>query len=361
MGALKPFVNVGPGDTIREELEYYGWEQKDFAEIMGRTEKYISQLITNKAPVTYEAACQLSKVFKQSTQFWLNLDANYRERLQESAKVQETEAKALIYRYMPVRELRRAIDLPRQVDGLVAAVKQFWCIDELDFGFLEKEVQVCFRKSEAYRNFNPYYALSWLQLAKNSLAGHRPKAKYNRDRLQVVADQLADYTIASDGVEKFTVELARCGVVFLHVDHFQQTYVDGASFFDGGQPVIVYTARHDRNDNFWFTMAHELGHVLLHEDNQGQVFIDSLDHLDLSNEREKEADDFAERILKSKAVLRAFRDVKRPSALRVRATASELGLHPGIVAGCLQHHKKASYSSFHEFKPAVRELLHKER
>ncbi|MDA3832363.1 MAG: hypothetical protein PF495_03105, partial [Spirochaetales bacterium] len=165
MGTLKPFVNIGPGDTIREELEYYGWEQKDFAEIMGRSGKYISQLITNKAPVTYEAACQLSKVFKQSTQFWLNLDANYRQRLQESAKVLETEAKALIYRYMPIRELRKMVDLPRKTDDLVMAVKEFWDIEELDFGFLESEAQACFRKSEAYKNFNPYYALSWLQLA----------------------------------------------------------------------------------------------------------------------------------------------------------------------------------------------------
>lgn len=360
MGALKPFVNIGPGDTIREELEFYGWEQKDLAEIMGRTEKHISQLITNKAPVTYETACQLSKVFKQSTQFWLNLDANYRERLQESAKVVETEAKALIYRYMPVRELRRVVDFPRQIDGLVAAVKRFWNIDELDFGFLEEEAQVCFRKSEAYRNFNPYYALSWLRLARNSLVGRRPKAKYKRDRLQALADQFADYGVESDGIEKFVAELARCGVVFLHIDHFQQTYVDGASFFDGGRPVIVYTARHDRNDNFWFTMAHELGHVLLHEDNQDRVFIDSMDHLDLSNEREKEADAFAERILKSKSVIKAFRGVKRPSSVRVQSVALELGLHPGIVAGCLQHHGRAAWASFHELKPGVRPVLEKQ-
>ena len=360
MSKLKPFINLGPGDTIREELEYYGWDQKDLAEIMGRTEKYISQLITNKAPVSYETACQLSKVFKQSTQFWLNLDANFRQRMQESAKVVETEAKALIYRYMPVRELRRAIDLPRQIDGLVAAVKKFWDIDELDFGFLEAKAQVCFRKSEAYRNFNPYYALSWLQLARNSLVGRRPKAKYNRNRLQALTDQLANYTVEPDDVKEFVSDLARCGVLFLHLDHFQQTYVDGASFFDGGRPVIVYTARHDRNDNFWFTMAHELGHVILHEENQGAVFIDSMDHLDLSNKREQEADAFAERILKSKAVIKAFHGVKRPSSVRITATASELGLHPGIVAGCLQHNQKASYLSFHDLKPAVRSMLHKE-
>jgi transcriptional regulator with XRE-family HTH domain len=62
----KPFTNVGPGDSIREELEHYGWDQKDLADIMGMTEKHIRQLARNKVPVTYETACQLSKTFKQS-------------------------------------------------------------------------------------------------------------------------------------------------------------------------------------------------------------------------------------------------------------------------------------------------------
>ena len=148
-------------------------------------------------------------------------------------------------------------------------------------------------------------------------------------------------------------------MVFRQIDHFQQTYVDGASFFEGARPVVVYTARHDRIDNFWFTMAHELAHVLLHEDNQGQVFIDSLDHLDLTNRREKEADDFASSLLKSAQILAAFRGIQRPSGPRVQAVAEQLGLHPGIVAGCLQHHKRASWTSFHELKPEIRPLLTK--
>lgn len=358
MGQYKPFINVGPGDSIREELEHYGWEQKDLADIMGMTEKHISQLVRNKVPVTYETACQLSKAFKQSPQFWLNLDANYRQRLQESAKVMETEAKALIYRYMPISELRLMLNLPRKTDELVAAVKKFWGIAELDFGFLEKQA-ACFSKSDAYRGFNPFYALTWLQLAKNTLAGKLTVGKYNRSRLEELAQRLPEFTELDNGVCRFIQELTQCGVIFRQVDHFQKTYIDGASFFFGGRPVIVYTARHDRIDNFWFTMAHELGHVLLHEDNQGQVFIDSLDHLDLTKQREKEADNFAASLLKSAEILASFRGVQRPSSFRIQLVAQELGLHPGIIAGCLQHHKKAAWTSFHEFKPEVRPLLGK--
>ena len=357
MGKYKPFINLGPGDSVREELEYYGWEQKDLAEIMGVTEKHVSHLVKNKVPVTYDTACQLAKVFKQSPQFWLNLDASYRQRMQESAKEKETEARALIYRYMPVRELRKVMDLPYKTDELVTAVKNFWGVKELDFGFLEAQSQACFRKSDAYNNFNPYYALSWLQLARISVAGQSPKAKYDRKRLAALADQLSEYTVSGNGVQEFVQELAKCGVVFLQIDHFQQTYTDGASFFDGGRPVVVYTARHDRIDNFWFTLAHELGHILLHEDNQGQVFIDSMDHIDLSDQREKEADQFAGEKLKSKQVLTAFRGVQRPSTVRIQNAAQELRVHPGIVAGCLQHHKRAAWTSFHEFKSEVRSVL----
>lgn len=410
MGEYKPFINLGPGDSIREELEFYGWEQRDLAEIMGMTEKHISQLVQNKVAVTYETACLLSKVFKQTPQFWLNLDANFRQRLQESAKVKETEAKALLYRYMPIRELRPLLDLPRKTDELVAAIKRFWGIGELDFGFLEKQA-ACFSKSDAHKGFNPFYALTWLQLSRNSLTAKLPSAKFNRARLETLARRLPEFTLneprntretnsansfhheeheahegrlgkanphlrglralrgersnhravpsVDNGVVRFIQELGQCGVVFRQIDHFQQTYIDGASFFEGGRPVIVYTARHDRVDNFWFTMAHELGHVLLHEDNQGQVFIDSLDHLDLTNRREKEADDFAATLLKNAEILAAFKGVLRPSSARVQAVAERLGLHPGVVAGCLQHHGKAAWSSFHEFKDEVRPLLGK--
>jgi len=354
---LKPFVNLGPGETIREELSYLGWEQKDLAEVMGCTEKHISQLITNKAPITYETACQLSKIFQQSVQFWLNLDANYRQRLQESAKVADTSARALIYRYMPVRALRRYVDLPRKTEPLVAAVKGFWKWNVLDFGFLESEAKVCFRKSEAYRSFNPYFVLTWLQLARNETRSHQPAGAYDPDRLAALANEIPSYTMRPDGVVAFVEELDRCGVVFLQIDHFEKTYVDGASFFHGGRPVIIYTARHNRNDNFWFTVAHEIGHVLLHADCQGCVFIDSLDHLDLSDKREREADDFAGSILKSDKILRAFRDVRRPSVVRVKLVADELGLHPGIVAGSLQHHGMAAWTSFHELKEPVKSSL----
>jgi hypothetical protein len=32
------------------------------------------------------------------------------------------------------------------------------------------------------------------------------------------------------------------------------------------------------------------------------------------------------------------------------ALFKELGVHPAIISGCLQHHEKASWTSFHDLK-----------
>lgn len=78
MSKYQPFVLLGPGDTIREELEYCGWTQEDLASITGLSKKHIGQILSNKAPITFQTARILCEVFGQSPQFWLNADARYR-------------------------------------------------------------------------------------------------------------------------------------------------------------------------------------------------------------------------------------------------------------------------------------------
>jgi len=357
MARYQPFINLGPGDSIKEELEYYEWDQKTLAEILGKTEKHISSLLNNKTVITFDMACQLSAVFKQSPQYWLNLDTQYRLRLQEDAKNGETAAKALIYRYMPVRELRKRGYLPRAREALIKAVKDFWGMEELDFGFLEKRAAVSLKKSENYRQFNPYYALTWQQIAQNYLRDKSPERPYSRATLLALASNIPALSTEPEGVKNFLNRLAQCGVIFAVLPHLPKTYTDGAAFWIKNHPVILYTCRQDRIDNFWFTMAHEIGHVVLHGDQRNSLFIDSLEYLDLSNAKEKQADDFAAKILKSEEVLTAFSTTRRISEIKIRHCAERFGLHPAIVLGCLQHHGRANYKTLHKLKPKASSML----
>ena len=128
------------------------------------------------------------------------------------------------------------------------------------------------------------------------------------------------------------------GIHFVILPHLPQTYLDGASFFSPqGEPVIGMTLRHDRLDNFWFTLAHELGHLHLHLPNDELVFFDDVeqgdhDSIDL---RENEANEFARNLFispalwqeRSKALLASQRDED------VIALAEEIEIAPDVCAG----------------------------
>lgn len=96
--------------------------------------------------------------------------------------------------------------------------------------------------------------------------------------------------------------------------------------------MIVLSFRHRRNDIFWFTLFHELCHIIRHS--KKEVFIDTKDS-GISKQLEEEADSFARRTL----VPPQF-----DTALRALATQSEaidfaraIGVAPGIVIGRMQH------------------------
>ena len=64
----KPYLNIGPGEFIKEELEAGNWRQEDLAEILGLSLKSVNKLMMNKHAITIETAKLLSKAFGQLPQ-----------------------------------------------------------------------------------------------------------------------------------------------------------------------------------------------------------------------------------------------------------------------------------------------------
>jgi len=68
---------------------------------------------------------------------------------------------------------------------------------------------------------------------------------------------------------------------------------------NGKTPVIGLTLRHDRIDNFWFTLLHELAHLVEHYQvlsSTDHVFFDELD-IETDDEIEAQADRLAKNSL----------------------------------------------------------------
>ena len=133
---------------------------------------------------------------------------------------------------------------------------------------------------------------------------------------------------------------AAAGVALVIEPEIVGARINGAvRWLPSGRPLIQQSLRHRWADIFWFTFFHESGHVLLH-DRKRFTIVDGSGS-DADNSMEREADDFAGRIL----LPRTFdaRLATTRSRAQVLALAAEAGVHPGIVVGRLQHDKVIPY------------------
>jgi len=357
---LKPAQIKGPGDIIKRYLNSRGWNQEDLAEIINVSIKTISQLINHKQSISVEMAKILSKAFNNNPEFWLNLDNQYRLKLLNvKSKEDSASIKASIRKYIPVLEIQKngwVQTSDKTAEGYRSTYSEIWDQDFTDDSVYEKDSQYAARQNRDDEEYTRYYSITWYKIALNRSC-KITVPNYSPQKLEKVASNYSKYTMSETGIKDVIDALNQAGVKFLYQKHLVKTYLDGACFFDENNPVIVYTARYDRIDHFWFTLAHEIAHILIHfEELKSHYILDNLEDTDRS-ERENEADNFAGKILKYEDIVKLGRPFSRYFSERnLLAISNEVGVDPAVVLGKLQHDNIVDYRSrLNRYKRKIRD------
>lgn len=357
---LKPFYNPGPGDIIKDAMEELGWQQDDLAEILGLSLKSVNLILNNKQAITPETAELLGKTFSTSAEMWLNLDAKYQLRKLEekpSEKKELTYAKAEFRKLMPVYEMKKKgwfVNDVSTVYGIKAERKRI-------FGDEEKapkndSMNFCARQTNFDHDYTLAYCNVWYQFAK-LFAKKESLPAFNKAGLEKIAEKLCVYTLQKDGINKIISDLHSCGVGFFVLSHLQKTYLDGAAFTLENNPFIVYTARYDRVDNFWFVLAHEISHILLHFDHLAKGCLDDMDS-GASSELEIQADEKASELLHTDEILELGIQHRHYFTLGHLMQISEsLKIAAPVVLGILQHYKIIEWKKFSNLRESVKDKI----
>jgi HTH-type transcriptional regulator/antitoxin HigA len=129
--------------------------------------------------------------------------------------------------------------------------------------------------------------------------------------------------------------LAGVGVAMIIEEHLSGTHLDGAALWHpDGFPVVALTLRYDRLDNFWFTLFHEIGHVIKHLGLHPEGCVDTDIDSGSQKEIEREADHFALSVFISEETWDRLGSLNY--AEDIRAAAKKLAIHPAIIAGRLR-------------------------
>jgi len=326
---------VPPGRYLAEVIAEKGISQAKLAVRLGRPPQAVNEIINGKKEITSGTALALESVLGVSARFWLNLDANYKivqERLKEDETISEEIELARRY---PLEDMVGMGWIPRSTENahVVTELRRFFGVASLSRVQLAEPA--AFRRARR-RMASPYALAAWLRRGK-IVAATVATNTFSKNGLSSLIPNIRRMTVSTTGgfITDLKRELAKVGVALAIVPCIRGTYASGATHRIGpGRVVVQLSNRGKYGDMFWFSLFHEIGHVLLHG-NAG-VFI--ADHMD-RDAKESAADRFARDQLLPPSAFGIFAAVGEFTDRSVRRFARETGVHPGVVVGRLHHQK----------------------
>lgn len=344
-----------PGETISELLAERELTVEDMVSCIGLSKKEAIALLNGNLPVCDALAENLQMLFKVSAEFWLSRESTYRSSLQYLSQKQADEESWL--NSLPLSDLKKWGFIPSRAsvkEQLKAALSFFGVssVDEWDASYAAKQNMVAFRTSSSFDSA-PMSVLTWLRKAEIDTEQLKCE-EWNSDSLLQAIPEIRKLT-REDQPEVFMAELkkllATCGVALAFVKTPKGCSASGATYFpEPNRALIVLSGRYLTDDHLWFTVFHEIGHLILHS--KDCLFLEGTKS---SAKEEHEANMFAEQILVPAEHMSEMLMLSRVSDWRrILRFAKKIGISPGIVVGQLQHKGKISFAYLNNLKKKYR-------
>jgi HTH-type transcriptional regulator/antitoxin HigA len=344
-----------PGMYIQDELDARAWSQRDLAFILGIEEAALNKIIKGKTGVSVEMSKALAEAFDIDADFFSNLQKSY-DLANSAAPDPAISRRASLQSKYPAREM----------------IKRGW-IKNAEVSLLENQLERFFRAD----NDNAVAPLRHVAKKTNAGEATTPVQEAWLYRVMQIAEvmeckpysgrKLADHALTlkelmlhAEDVARVPAILADCGLRFVIVEGLPNAKIDGVCLWlDDSRPVVGMTLRHDRIDNFWFVLWHELTHVM-NKDGKKEIIIDvDLDGGKASDTaQEREANRSAANRCIEASELISF-CAKRNDFFSERDIlhfAEMHRVHPGIVVGQI-HNRTKRFNLLRKYLVKIREYV----
>ena len=338
-----------PGQLLGDLLEQRGWSKRVLAAVLGVEETRIFRLTSDNRPITAELAVVFEDVFGVPAEQFLELQRRYDLQKARIAARPDPNRRTRVHLYegLPVAEMIKrgwldATDV-RDASAVETALMKFFgapSVDQIEI------LPFAAKKTQVGPEVTPVQ-LAWLYRARE-IANELMVPRYSPRAVRSALPKLNALLGAREEARKVPRILAESGIRYVIVESLTAAKIDGACFWlNTFSPVIAMTLRYDRIDNFWFVLRHELEHVL-RQDGQASMVVD----IELEGDRagfgpevseaERAANEAAADFCVPRDLLERFIDRKSPffPERDIIGFARTANIHPGLVAGQLQHHTK---------------------
>ncbi len=344
---------IHPGETIADTLDARGLTQTELAQRAGVSAAYVSEVIAGKKNISPNFAQGLEYALGVPKSFWLSLQADYEAELLEVNEIEsiteeEREARnALkdVVRYL--REERRIPAKESKNQSILSLRKALHISNLADLKRLIPSGS--FRISSNTRT-NPYVLGAWIQLCNLDENFKSVSTRFDREETtKLIADlkNIMCKDATADIQRDLRSLMAQYGISFSIVKNFPGAPVQGYIFKrDNDVYQMAITLRGSYADIFWFSLFHEIGHIV-----NGDL-IKTVKFLDTAGDpaKEKAADEFARNMLLSADSYKRFISDDDFSIQSIEKYSKSQNVMPFIVIGRLQKEGLISYNDYAEYK-----------
>lgn len=336
-------IATPPGATIREQLEDRGMTQKEFALRMDMSEKHISRLISGDVRLTSDVALRIEYVLGVPAQFWMNLETIYQEKYARARAENEMDADIEIAKQFPYVEMAKLgwVEPTRIATEKVTNLRMYFQVAKLDALDSLTIPGIAYRRTEVKTKSN-YALAAWAQRARIE-ARDRDVSSINLEKLERYIPYIRAMTLEDPETfcPKLVSMLAECGIALVFLPHMKGSFLHGASFIDGNKIVMGLTVRDRDADRFWFSLFHEIAHIL-----KGHIGKTN----GATDDDEKDSDMFSAEVLIPSSEFEAFVKHRVFTECAIREFANSIGIAPGIVVGRLQKENIIGFEQMHGLK-----------
>lgn len=339
-------------DTLREDMEI---SQDELAMRLGTTSKTISKLLNGHISLSKEIALKLSAMFGTSINLWLNLQKAYDEKVLEIEKQKTLDEEIEIVKLIDYKYFEKLglVEPTRIAKEKVANLCNYLKVSSLDI-LLKPDFLVNFRSTQNLEtDKNIVNSRVWLQTALN--IGREIKTnEFNKKKLIESLDEIRSMTVKdpSDFYPMLKKIFSECGVSFVILPHLKNSGINGAvKWINKDKVILAMNDRMKYADIFWFSLFHEIGHVLQQKvkiliiSNTSKESINEIDE-----QFEIQADDFAREELIPTKEYNKFVNNYDFSKRSIINFANNINIHPCIILGRLQKDEIVNYGYLQDLK-----------
>lgn len=343
----KDLIAFHPGSYIEDVVEELNITQAEFAERLGTSSKTVSKLINGEERISNDIANKLAKLTGVSIKTWMELQLSYDLKvieIEESQTEDENQVCKLIdFSYFKQHGL---VESKRyNVKEKIAELRRLLNISSLSMLYEFNEA-VSYRNTQGFREKSIVNSNIMLELAIN-VARNKTDIKYNKKKLEKELPNIRKMTLQdpAEFYPRLEKTLLECGIVLVALPKLKNANLNGATKkFKNGSVLLLITDRNKRSDIFWFSLVHELGHIY-HND-----FYSNYEEIDEYNQKEKEANTFAQNFFIPAQLYSDFVKVGNFNEKTILEFSKKLEIHPSILVGRLQNDQYLEPNEFNEFR-----------